>query len=138
MDRVFPDKLELDQLQEFLGVRNAIKYGAQVSQCLVVADAGEGSKAVPLARRVALAFEECGNEVGGVGDEGGRVLVDGCYGENGILPYVGMTMLETGPRRGEERLEELGFPQLAKEAQCVAADILVRVLQVVPDAVAAG
>jgi hypothetical protein len=48
-----------------------------------------------------------------------------------------MAVLQAGACGGEERLKKLRFPKFAEEAQRVAADVLVRVLQVVPDAVTA-
>jgi hypothetical protein len=49
-----------------------------------------------------------------------------------------MTMLKAGSGGGEERFDQLGFPQLAQEAQGVAADIFVRVLQIIPNTIAAN
>jgi hypothetical protein len=43
------------------------------------------------------------------------VLVDRSYGEDSILSYVGVSVLETRSSGGEEGFDELGFPQLAKE-----------------------
>jgi hypothetical protein len=43
------------------------------------------------------------------------VLEDGSHGEDGILSYVGVSVLETRASRGEEGFDELGFPQLAQE-----------------------
>jgi len=43
------------------------------------------------------------------------VLEDRCYGEDGILSYVGVSVLEAGSGGGEKRFNQLGFPQLAQE-----------------------
>lgn len=64
------------------------------------------------------------------------MLVDGSRGKDGILPDIGMTVLETGSRGGEEGFYELGLAELGQEAEGVAANVLIRVLEVIPDAVA--
>lgn len=99
--------------------------------------AGQGGKGVPLACGVALGLEEGGNQVGGIWYQRGRMLKDGGNGKNGILPYVCVAVLETRSSRGEEGLDEFGFTELAQEAQGVASDVLVGVLKIVSDAVAA-
>lgn len=66
------------------------------------------------------------------------MLVDGGYGEDGILADVCVTVLEARSGGGQEWLDQLGLAKLAEEAQCVAADVLVGVLEVVSYAVAAG
>lgn len=98
---------------------------------------GKSRESVPLARRVALGFEEGRNQVGRIWYQAGRVLVDGCNGEDGVLADICVAMLETRPRRREERLDQLWLAELAEKAQGVAPNVFVRVLEVVPDAVAA-
>lgn len=100
--------------------------------------AGQGGEGVPLARGVALGLEEGGNQVGCIWDQRGRMLKDGGNGEDGILPYIGVTMLETRSGGGEEGFDELGFAELAQEAQSIASDVLVGMLKVVSDAIAEG
>lgn len=65
------------------------------------------------------------------------MLVDGCDGEDGVLADVGVAVLQTRPRGGEEGLDELWLAKLAEEAKGIAPDVLVRVLEIVPDTVAA-
>lgn len=64
------------------------------------------------------------------------MLVDGRDGKDRVLAHVGMSVLEAGSGRGEEGLEQLGLPEFGDEAQSVASNVLVGVLQVVPDTVA--
>lgn len=61
-------------------------------------DALESGECVALACSVALSVEECGDQVRSVRDERGRMLENRGDGKDGILPYVGMTMLEAGSR----------------------------------------
>lgn len=97
--------------------------------------AGQSGEGVPFACRVALGLEECGDEVGGIWYEGGRVLEDGGDGKNGVLADIGVTVLETRPRRGEKGLDELWLAKLAEETQSIASDVLVGMLKVVPNTV---
>lgn len=57
--------------------------------------AGESSEGVPLACGVALGLEECVDQIGGIWDEGGRMLENRGYRKNGIFSHVGVTVLET-------------------------------------------
>ena len=136
LNRILPDEFELDELEKLLGVGDAIKDGAQVRQGFLVGDGSEGAEAVALAGGVALALEECRDQVGSIGDQSRRMLEDGRHGVDGILSHVCMAMLEAGACRGEEGLDKLRFPQLAEEAQGVASDVFVGMLQVISDTVA--
>ena len=66
------------------------------------------------------------------------MLVNGGYGEDGVLADVCVTVLEARSGGGKKGLDQLGLAKLAEEAQGVASDVLVGVLEVVPYAVAAG
>ena len=136
LDSILPHELDLNELQQLLRIRYAVEHRAQVRQRPVVVDAGQRGEGVPLAGGVALGLEEGGDQVGGVGDHGRRVLEDGCRGEDGVLADVGVAVLEAGSRGGQEGFYELGLAELGEEAEGVSADVLVRVLEVIPDAVA--
>ena len=56
--------------------------------------------------------------------------VDGEDSHDGIASHVGVPVLQTGLDGRHQRLQQLGLLQLAQEAQRRAADVLVRVLQV--------
>ena len=101
-----------------------------------VAYAHESRKCVALACVVALRFKEGLDEFGGVWHESLVVLVDGGDCEDGVLADVGVPVLEALSRGCKEGLHEFGFTQLAQEAQGVAADELVGVLEVHSNAVA--
>lgn len=47
-----------------------------------------------------------------------------------------MSMLQTGARRGKEGLDQFRFAELAEEAECIAANVFVRMLEIVTDTVA--
>lgn len=64
------------------------------------------------------------------------MCVDGGNRKDGVLAHVGVAVLQTLSGGGEERLNELGFSELAQEAKSVSPDVLVGVLQVVSDTVA--
>lgn len=138
LDSILSDELQFDQLEQLLCIWDSVEDGAQIYEGLLVVYAGQGGEGVPLACGVALGLEECSNQVGGIGDQRGRVLKDGGNGEDGILPYIGVTVLETRSGGGEEGLDEFGFAELAQEAQSVASDVLVGMLKIVSDAIAVG
>ena len=64
------------------------------------------------------------------------MLVDGGNSKDGVLSYIGMTVLKTGTRRGKERFDEFGFSKLAQESQSVASNVFVGVLEIISDTVA--
>lgn len=99
-------------------------------------NARKSGKCISLAGGIGLALQESSDELRGVGDEGRRMREDGRDGEDGILANVCVAMLETESRGGEQGLDELRFPQLAQEAEGIASDVLVRVLQVMQNAIA--
>lgn len=97
--------------------------------------AGQSRKGVPLACGVAFGLEEGGNQVGRIWNQRGRVLEDGGDGKDGILSYICVTVLEARSGGGEEGLDELRFAELAQEAQGIASNVLVGMLEIVSDAV---
>ena len=134
---IFSGKLQLNQLEQFLGIWYPVEHGAEVCQSLVVVYARQGGKCISFTRWIILALEEGGDQVCCVGDQGGRVLVDGRHGEHCGLSHICVPVFEARPGGGQERLDELGFSELAEEAQCVSSDVLIGVLQVISDAIAA-
>lgn len=58
LNGISPDELELDQLQQLLGIRYAIEHAAEIGQCLFVAYARQGGESISLACGIALSFEE--------------------------------------------------------------------------------
>lgn len=64
------------------------------------------------------------------------MLVDGSDSIDGVLAYIGMAVLEARPCRGEEGFDELGLPKFAKETKGVSSDILVCVLEIIPNTIA--
>lgn len=101
-------------------------------------DADKGGERIPLGSGVTFGLEKSRDQVRGVGNEGWGVLVNGGHGEDGVLADVRMAVLEARSGGGQERLDQFGLAKLAEEAQGVAADVLVGVLEVVSYAVAAG
>lgn len=72
---------------------------------------------------------------GGIGDQMLSVLVDRGQCPHSILPHVGMSVVEAGLCRGEERFDQLGLMKFGEESQGIASYELVGMLQVVPDTV---
>lgn len=66
------------------------------------------------------------------------MLEDGGDGVDCVFADVGVAVLETGACGGEEGLDELGLAEFAEEAEGIAANVFVGVLEVVADAVAMG
>lgn len=135
LDSVLANELELHQLQQLFRVGNALEDLAEVCKSLVMIYASKGGKGIALAGGVALALQEGSDQLRGIGDERGRVNVDRRDGEDGVLSDVRVAVLEAGPCRGEERLDQFGFAKFAQKPQRVSADILVGVLQVVTNTV---
>lgn len=65
------------------------------------------------------------------------MLVDRCNGKDSILAHICMTMFKAGPCGGEERFDKLRFAKLAQESQGIASNVLVGMLQIISDSVAA-
>ncbi len=56
-----------------------------------------------------LPLQEVRHQLRGVRDEEVKVLVDGEDGEDGVPADVGVPVLEAGPDRRHQRLQELGL-----------------------------
>lgn len=64
--------------------------------------------------------------------------VDRGDGKNSVLSDIGVTVFETRTRGGEERLDQLGFAELGEVPQGISTNIFVRMLKIIPNAVAIG
>lgn len=73
-----------------------------------------------------------------IGDQVLEALVDREDCEHGIAAHKGVAMLKVVFYGRDERLEDLSLLELAEESKCAAADVLVRVREVIPQVVAAG
>ena len=136
LHRILPDELEFHQLQQFIGIRDAIKRGCQKLQGLLVADRHQRSKRITLAGAVRFGLEEGLDQLRGVRDQVFRVMVDRCHCPHGVLPHIRMSMLQARTGRRQQRFDQFRFPQFAQETQGVASHVFVRVLQVVTDTIA--
>ncbi|QCD77371.1 hypothetical protein DEO72_LG1g994 [Vigna unguiculata] len=65
-----------------------------------------------------------------------RKLVDGHDNENGVAADEGVAMLEVREDGRDERLDDLRLIEAVEEAEGDAADVLVRVLEVVAEVLA--
>lgn len=136
LDRILPDKFQLHQLQQLIGIRDAIERRRQVLQGLLVADGHESGKRITLAGAIRFGFEEGLDELWGVRDEVFRVLIDRGNRPHGVLPHVRMTVFQARASGGEQRFDEFWFPEFAQEPQGIAANVFVGMLQVITDSVA--
>lgn len=75
-DCVLADELQFNQLQQLIGVGDALEDGAQVLQRLVVADCQQGGERVPLTRSITFRLEESLKELWGVWHQHLVVLED--------------------------------------------------------------
>jgi hypothetical protein len=100
-------------------------------------DHSQGSKAIPLGGSIRFSFKEGGNEVWSIGNHGILVQVYLGNGKDSVLSDVGMAMLEALAGWGKERLDQLGVSELAEKTKSIATNVLVRMHQIQPDAVAA-
>ena len=85
---------------------------------------------------VTLAPKKCLKEFGGVWNQSFGKVIYGGNCKDGVLPDVGMSMLQAGSGRRKERLNQLGLPKLAQKTEGIAPDVLVGMLQIVTNAVA--
>jgi hypothetical protein len=74
-----------------------------------MADGQQRGKGVAFACVVGLGFEERKDEVGSVGNQGIRMLVDGGNRPNSVFPHIGVPMVQTRASGGQERFEEFGL-----------------------------
>lgn len=74
LDCVLAKELQLCQLKELIGVGNGIERGAQIFECLLVADGHKRRERIALASAVCLRLQECLEQLRGVRDEGLGVL----------------------------------------------------------------
>ena len=115
----------------FVHTRDLVEHLQDVLHCLRHRAVRQEHERVSLARRVGLGNEECLNEFRRIGDEVLKFAVDRVDGEDGILPDVGVTVLETGSTDGDEGLENLNvFGNLLEETQCCSSNILIWMLLV--------
>lgn len=76
-------------------VGNSIENGAEVFQCLFMADRNEGGESVALARWIALVVQECCQEIGRIRHQFGKMREYGGDGKSGVLPNIGMSVCQT-------------------------------------------
>lgn len=94
-------------------------------------------KSVATCAAVGLRLNELLHEFRGVRDKvGGHVAMDVQNGQGRVLPHVGMTVLQTGFDGGDEGLQKVGLAQLAEKTEHGASDVLVGVVEVVPEGIA--
>lgn len=115
-DSILANEFELGKLQQLVCVGDTFKDGTQVFESFVVADRGQSSEGVSLARSVTFGFQESLEELRRVGHHSLVVLKDGSNCKDGILADVGMTVLKTGSCGGQQGLDQLGIAQLAQES----------------------
>lgn len=65
------------------------------------------------------------------------MLENRCYGPYSILADIGMSMFKARSSGGEKRFNKFRFSELAQKSKSIAADELIRMLQVVSYAIAA-
>lgn len=89
-----------------------------------------------LACCVGLSDEERVDELRGVGDEVLMLAIDGVDGKNGILPYIGVSVLKAGANSWDEGFKELDVAgDLLEETKSCAANVFVWMLQVVSNGI---
>ena len=90
---IFSNQLHLHQLYQLGSVLHADHLPLQILQRSLVAHVDQGDQGIPLARLIGLGLEEVEEQIGGIGNKALRVLMDGRYRQDGILPYVGVAVL---------------------------------------------
>ena len=82
--------------------------------------------------------EDLFNQLGAVGDQVFKAFVDREDCEHSIAAHKGVTVLKVILDGRDERLKDLSLLKLAEESKRAAADVFVRMREVVPQVVAAG
>ena len=113
MHGILAYEFELHQLKQLVCIGYAVKSSAKIFQRLIMVHRTESGKRISLASVVTLAFEKRLEEFRRVWNQDLRKVIYGGNGENGVLADVGMSMLQTGPGRRKEGLNQLGFSKLA-------------------------
>ena len=81
-------------------------------------------------------LEEVEDDLGGVGQQVVEASVETENGEDGVAAHVRVAMVQVVLHRGHERLQQFDVLELAHEPQSTPADVLVGVVEVVPEGVA--
>lgn len=91
----------------------------------------EHKESVPLGGWILFRQQHFLHQLRPIGEQVLKRAEDGKHSEHGIAPHEGVTVLQILLDGGHERLEDLGLLELAEEAKRAAANVLVRVHQVV-------
>ncbi|KAI3494698.1 hypothetical protein L1887_40514 [Cichorium endivia] len=135
---VFADEFDDGELHELVLGSDLVAEAEEVLDGALGSGVAEEDEGVALAGGVCLCGEEGLHELGRVDDEVLVLLVYRVDAEDGVLAHVAVAVLETLADGGDERFEKLGLLDFLEEAQCGAANVLVGVLQIIADGVAAG
>lgn len=134
---ILSNELKLNQLQQFVGIRDAVESFTEIFQGLLVVDGHESGESISFASVVVLGTEEGLNEFWSIGDQGFGVLVDRRHSPHSILSHISVAVLEARASGREERLDEFRLAKFAEEAEGISSDVFIRVLQVVSNTIAA-
>lgn len=88
----------------------------------------ESCKGIPLARVVTLALKKSLEKFRSVGNQDLGKMVYRRNGEDGILPNIGVSMLQTRSGGRKERLNQFRFSKLTQESKSVASNIFIGML----------
>ena len=102
-----PNDLDDTHLQQFVHARDLVEHLDDPLDRLRHGAVREEDERVTLARRVGLGGKERLDELWSIGNEVLEVAVDGVDRKDGVLPDVGMAVLEARPANRDEGLEDL-------------------------------
>jgi hypothetical protein len=134
---VLANKLQFRQLEKLFCVGYAIEHLSEIGKSFVMTDGHEGGKGISLARRIVFLQEEVVYKIRRIRDQLLEVLVYGGDREHGVLPHVGVAVLEALSCGLQQGLHELGLTDFAEEAKGVAANVFVGMLQIQSNSVTA-
>lgn len=77
---------------------------------------------------VTFALKKCLEKFRSVGNQDVGKMVYRCNGEDGVLPDVSVSMLQTRSGGRKERLNQLGFSKLTQKSESVASNIFIGML----------
>lgn len=119
-EQFFPyliDKFNNDQLQNITERIHLLNAAAEVIQSSLLVRMNQHHEGIPLAAHVLLPLQEVGDHLGRVRHQKVEVLVNGEHGHDSIATHIAVLVLETGPDAWHQRLQQLGFLELAQEAE---------------------
>mmetsp|Transcript_6423 Transcript_6423/g.12463 ORF Transcript_6423/g.12463 Transcript_6423/m.12463 type:complete len:1013 (-) Transcript_6423:147-3185(-) len=138
--RVLPanlaDELEHVELDDVAHTRNLVNDAELVLHRTLLIAVAQHHKGIALGRHVALAVDKVANDLGSIWHQVLEAPVGVVDAQHRVAPHVRVPVLQVGPQRRHQRLQDVLLTHLRHEAQRGPTHKLVGVVEVVTDHVA--